>query len=68
MITLNEIEQFFETYNFNDQVIEVDQCTKITNLKTFVQSHISILKKNKGNILYMPYFERLKKIYLICKI
>jgi hypothetical protein len=68
MATLIEIEKYFETYNFIGEDIQLDQCSKITDLKTFVKSHISILKKNSGNKLYMPYYDRLKKIYLLTKI
>lgn len=68
MATLNEIEKYFETYDFIDQEIQIDQCSKITDLKTFVQSHISVLKDNTGNKLFMPYYDRLKKVYLITKL
>jgi hypothetical protein len=68
MATLIEIEKYFETYNFIGEDVRIDKCTNVTNLKRFVQSHISILKKNSGNKLYLPYYYRLKKVYLLTKI
>ena len=68
MASLDEIENYFETYNFIGENIRVDECTTVTDLKKFVRSHISILRKNKGNKLYMPYYDRLYKVYLISKI
>ena len=73
MIHLNEIVEYFENhydYDFNKHkdTIELNECTKITDLKTFLDSHISILKNNPGNKTYMPYFKRLYKVYLITKI
>jgi hypothetical protein len=73
MIHVNKIIEHFENhfdYDFekHKDVIELNQCTKITNLKTFLSSHILILKANSGNSVYMPYYDRLYKVYLISKI
>ena len=68
MASLNEIEKYFETYNFIGKDVRINECTTVTDLKKFVQSHIRILRNNKGNKLYMPYYDRLYKVYLISKI
>ena len=68
MASLDEIENYFKTYNFISGDLRVDECTTVTDLKKFVQSHIRILRNNKGNRLYMPYYDRLYKVYLISKI
>ena len=73
MIHIDEIITYFENhydYNFtqNKDVIKLNECAKITDLKSFLDNHISILKANSGNPVYMPYYERLYKVYLISKI
>lgn len=68
MTKLTTIEDFFKDYDYKDGVVKLDDCTKIIDLKKFVDSHISILKKNSGNRRFLPYYERLHKIYLITKI
>ena len=74
MASLDEIEKYFETYNFIGEDVRINECTTVTDLKKFVRSHISILRKNKGNKLYMPYYDkirisgnRIKKISIIFK-
>ena len=73
MIHIDKIIEYFENhydYDFekHKDVIELNQCTKIDNLKTFLDNHISILKVNSRNPTYMPYYDRLYKVYLISKI
>lgn len=68
MIKLNDIELFFKNYDFNDQEIQLSPCETITDLRTFVNSHFRVLQNNKGNKVILPYFNRLKKVYLKLKI
>ena len=73
MKPLNEIIEYFENffdYDFEKEkdVIKLNECETIRDLKTFLNSHISILKANSGNRTYMPYYDRLYKVYLISKI
>ena len=68
MIPLKEIEAYFDEYAFSKEPIKVNGHTTITDLETFVKTHINILKSNKGNKRFMSYYERLYKIYLITKI
>jgi hypothetical protein len=68
MVTLKTIEDYFKDYTFSDSEVVINEAEKITNLKTFINTHISMLKANPGNPVYLPYYERLKKVYLITKI
>lgn len=73
MVKIDDIIEYFENlydYDFEKykDIIELNESTKITNLKTFLYNHISILKNNSGNPVYMPYYDRLYKVYLISKI
>ena len=62
-ITLQEMEEFFKSYEFTDDIIELNQCTTVTNIKTLVTTHIAALKANTGNKTLMPYYNRLLTIY-----
>jgi len=64
MIPLNKIIDFFKDYEFNNSVIELSDCEKVIDMGKFVKTSISYLLNNKGKKLYMPYYERLVKIYL----
>lgn len=64
---LTDIINFFDNYNFNDEEIVLDQCTKITNVEKFVNSHKNYLLKNTGKKVFLPYYNRLLKLYLKLK-
>lgn len=67
MTSLQTIENFFENYDFNDGKISISKCEKVIDVKKFVFSHIEILKNNSGNMVFMPYYSRIEKLYLILK-
>jgi hypothetical protein len=62
--TVEEIENFFHVFKY-------PECDKITlhsgfecrDAKKLVDSHISILKANPGKYRFMPYYQRLYKVY-----
>ena len=68
MANLTEIIEHFNNYDFKDSKIKLDECSTINSLKKFVDNHVSILQANTGNKVYLPYFERLHKVYLITKL
>lgn len=39
----------------------------ITDTKKFVANHISILENNRGKRMFLPYYNRLLKLYQLCK-
>jgi len=39
----------------------------ITDTKKFVANHISVLESNKGKRRFLPYYNRLLKLYQLCK-
>jgi hypothetical protein len=67
MVTLKTIKAFFDNYKFDNNVLILNQSTKITDLKKYVRVNIKMLECNSGKKVYLPYFERLKKIYLKIK-
>ncbi|MBW2998464.1 hypothetical protein KY321_02900 [Candidatus Woesearchaeota archaeon] len=66
-VPLAVIEEYFKDVEFTDDHIELDQCTTITNIKKFYESHLSILKANSGKKNVMPYYKRLLKLYYFYK-
>lgn len=44
-------------------VIQLDQATTITNCKECVKTHLEFLKHNSGKRVFLPYYDRLIKIY-----
>ena len=69
MANIKEIEQHFNNYDFTKaKTIRIDKASKVTGLKQMVNNHVSILKANSGNREYMPYYEKLFKLYLISRI
>lgn len=67
MVTLKTIKAFFDEYEFTKDVLILNQCTKITDLEKYVRVNIKMLESNSGKKVYLPYFERLKTIYLKIK-
>jgi len=68
MITLKHLIDYFEEYEFDEKSVQLNKAETITNLKKLVYMHISMLKANPGNPIYLPYYERLLKIYKITKL
>lgn len=64
---INDIIQFFDDFDFKNQEVKLDQCTNITNVKNFVESHKKYLLANRGKKLFLPYYNRLLKLYLKLK-
>ena len=67
MNKLDEIEKFFKDYDFEGRQIKISQCERVLNVKNFVESHIKMLRANTGNKRYLPYFDRINKLYLLLK-
>ena len=61
--SLNNILLFFEDFNYENNSIDISECEKIEDLKKFVKSHVGFLKGNKGNRLFLPYYDRLNYVY-----
>ena len=62
-IPFKVIDDYFNSIELTDDVVELDECTTIINLSQFVESHTAILKANSGKKIAMPYYHRLLKLY-----
>lgn len=41
----------------------LDKCTKIIDEKKFIDSHVAVIRANKGKQVAKPYFNRLKTYF-----
>jgi hypothetical protein len=54
-----ELYSFFSNKTFLEKEIQLDACTKISNVELFVESHLNILKLHWNNRVYKPFLWRL---------
>ena len=62
---LPELEAFFNSIDLPDEPIKLNEAETITDCKKFVKSHLECLKGQKGNKVYLPYYNRLIQLYKI---
>jgi len=67
LATFKEIEAFFLDYKFEKGVFKLNKFPTFNDPKKLVDTHISYLKANSGNRVYLTYYERLKQLYLKLK-
>ena len=46
--------------------VQLDACTMVSDVGKMVDVHSSFLDANSGTRLFLPYYERLLKLYYIC--
>lgn len=73
VVKFPEIEEFFKTYEFSDDIIELSAHETILNIKKYVTSHIVIIKSNldkseQTRKRLKPYWDRLLHIYKLLNI
>lgn len=59
---IDQLQQFFDTVELTDTVVQLDICSKITDVRLFVESHLSTVRANNGKPTFIPYLERLQKL------
>lgn len=64
---LNQLIAFFRDYEYREDVVVLDQCTKVLNSRKFVKSHLNALISNKGNKTFTPYYDRLVAFYNVVR-
>ena len=61
-----EMEEFFKAVKLPD-TIKLNVCSTITDPSLFIDSHLSIVKAQNGNLRYKPYMDRLIELKAILK-
>lgn len=64
-IDINELETFFAGVDLPKQPVKLNSYTTITDLKQFVESHISVLKNYATNKNFIPHIDRLHQLKAI---
>lgn len=62
MIPPKKLKKFFNKL-VHPEPLTLDSCTTILDVKKFTDSHLAVLDSNTGNKTFMPYYERLVKLY-----
>ena len=57
---------FYNDFNYTGE-IKLNQCTKIIDVKKFAESHLEIYQKNKHNLRFKPYYDRLIQLQKLLK-
>lgn len=64
---LSELEKWFEENPAPETPLRISVCEVATNPRRVVATHIAILKANPKNPTFLPYYDRLKRIYELTK-
>jgi len=61
-MNIETVSEFWANFDFDTAKPITIGCEKVICLRTFVNTHISYLKHNKGNPTYLPYWLRIEKL------
>lgn len=61
-VEIAELERYFAAVKLPNQPIKLDQCSIITDITLFIDSHICTLKANNGKSIYLPHLNRLQTL------
>lgn len=59
---IEDLESFFQAVKLPTEPIRFDTCTKITDIRKFIDCELSICKGQNGNPRFRPYLERLQEL------
>ncbi len=59
---LDELESFFFSTSLPPTPFRLNQCTLILDLPKFISCHLSILNRNNGNPVFLPYLHRVQLV------
>jgi hypothetical protein len=59
---ISELETYFAAVELPSQPVRLNQCSIITNVPQFIESHLSTVKANNGRSIYLPYLHRLQTL------
>lgn len=64
---LQELEHYFKSITLPTAPVKLNQCSTITNVSLFIESHFANLKTYNGNRNFLPYLNRLQDLKQILK-
>jgi hypothetical protein len=60
-----EIENYFSNIELTTEPVRLNQCSMITDVYSFIQSHLATVKANNGKQAFSPYLCRLQELQQI---
>lgn len=57
---IEELEKYFDSIELPNGSIYLNDCTTISDIPLFIDSHLAIVKSNSGNLKFKSYLERLQ--------
>lgn len=60
------LEEFFKDAILPTKPIMINACAKVINARLFVDTHLSVVKKNNGSDTFKPYLMRLRWFMKLC--
>jgi hypothetical protein len=67
MSKVDDFQVFFDSLPELPKDFKLSECEVIVDVELFVETHISFLRANAGNRLFLPYYLRLDKLYKLIK-
>ncbi len=59
---ITELETYFANIELPTQPVKLNQCSTITDVALFIDSHFATVKANNGNRTFLPYLNRLQEL------
>lgn len=59
------LEDFFKELTTDNQPIQLNASSTITDVSIFVKNHLATVKANNGNKTFLPYLNRLQKLKIV---
>lgn len=59
---IKELENFFAGVTLPNQPVKLNQCSTITDINIFIESHFATVKANNGKKSFLPYLNRLQEL------
>jgi hypothetical protein len=59
---ITELEIYFSSIELPTQPVKLSQCSTITNVSRFLETHFSTVKAHNGNETISPYLHRLQEL------
>ena len=59
---IKELETFFADVQLLKKPVRLNQCSTITNVPLFIETHFATIKANDGKKIFIPFLHRLKEL------
>lgn len=67
IVEISELESYFAAVEIPNQPLRLNQCSMIIDVPLFIESHLSTLKANNGQSIFLPHLNRLQTLKQIIK-